>query len=99
MMVKNKARTKLKYIERQNERTLDNRERKRIHMYDTRPWPSCIMIKITNCLNMYLPDNNIYHLYSTSTRAGEGAIYRYLSRQGKKAENIHETKSSGLFLS
>ena len=79
MMVKNKARTKLKYIERQNERsrTLDNRERKRIHMYVTRPWPSCIMIKITNCLNMYLPDNNIYYLYSTSTRVravGEGAI-------------------------
>ena len=38
-------------------------------------------------------------LYSTSTRPGEGAIYRYLSRQGKIAGDIHETKSSGLSLS
>ena len=38
-------------------------------------------------------------LHSTSTRPGEGAIYRYLSRQGKIAGDIHETKSSGLFLS
>ena len=36
---------------------------------------------------------------STSTRPGEGAIYRYLSRQGKIAGDIHETKSSGLSLS
>ena len=34
----------------------------------------------------------------TSTRPGEGAIYRYLSRQGKIAGDIHETKSSGLSL-
>ena len=39
------------------------------------------------------------HVYSTSTRPGEGAIYRYLSRQGKIAGDIHETKSSGLSLS
>ena len=38
-------------------------------------------------------------LYSTSTRAGEGAIYRYLSRQGKIAGDIQETKSSGLSIS
>ena len=38
-------------------------------------------------------------IYSTSTRPGEGAIYRYLSRQGKIAGDIHETKSSGLSLS
>ena len=38
-------------------------------------------------------------LYSTSTRPGEGAIYRYFSRQGKIAGDIHETKSSGLSLS
>ena len=38
-------------------------------------------------------------LYSTSTRPGEGAIYRYLSRKGKIAGDIHETKSSGLSLS
>ena len=38
-------------------------------------------------------------VYSTSTRPGEGAIYRYLSRQGKIAGDIHETKSSGLSLS
>ena len=38
-------------------------------------------------------------LYSTSTHPGEGAIYRYLSRQGKIAGDIHETKSSGLSLS
>ena len=38
-------------------------------------------------------------LYSTSTRPGEGAIYRYLSRQGKIAGDIHETKSRGLSLS
>ena len=31
-------------------------------------------------------------VYSTSTRAGEGAICRYLSRQGKIVEDIHETK-------
>ena len=38
-------------------------------------------------------------IHSTSTRPGEGAIYRYLSRQGKIAGDIHETKSSGLSLS
>ena len=38
-------------------------------------------------------------IYSTSTRPGEGAIYRYLSRQGKIAGDIHETKSSGVSLS
>ena len=38
-------------------------------------------------------------LYSTSTRPGEGAIYRCLSCQGKIAGDIHETKSSGLSLS
>ena len=38
-------------------------------------------------------------LYSTSTRPGEGAIYQYLSRQGKIAGDIHETKSIGLSLS
>ena len=37
-------------------------------------------------------------LYSTSTRPGEGAYYRYVSRQGKIAGDIHETKSSGLSL-
>ena len=42
---------------------------------------------------------NEYSLHSTSTRPGEGAIYRYLSRQGKIAGDIHETKSSGLSLS
>ena len=41
----------------------------------------------------------IFPVYSTSTRPGEGAIYRYLSRQGKIAGDIHETKSSGLSLS
>ena len=44
-------------------------------------------------------DWGIKLLYSTSTRPGEGAIYRYLSRQGKIAGDIHETKSSGLSLS
>ena len=43
--------------------------------------------------------NLVEVIYSTSTRAGEGAICRYLSRQGKIAEDIHETKSSGIFLS
>ena len=42
---------------------------------------------------------NDWVVYSTSTRPGEGAIYRYLSRQGKIAGDIHETKSSGLSLS
>ena len=32
------------------------------------------------------------YIYSTSTRPGEGAIYRYLSRQGKIAGDIHEGK-------
>ena len=37
-------------------------------------------------------------LLSTLTCPGEGAIYRYLTRQGKIAGDIHETKSSGLSL-
>ena len=50
---------------------------------------------ITDCMHTA----RIAMLYSTSTRPGEGAIYRYLSRQGKIAGDIHETKSSGLSLS
>ena len=56
-----------------------------------------------NCEH-YITSTSVQHLYglliySTSTRPGEGAIYRYLSRQGKIAGDIHETKSSGLSLS
>ena len=43
--------------------------------------------------------NMIKVIHSTSTRPGEEAIYQYLSRQGKIAGDIHETKSSGLSLS
>ena len=46
-----------------------------------------------------LQGDTLASIYSTSTRPGEGAIYRYLSRQGKIAGDIHETKSSGLSLS
>ena len=47
----------------------------------------------------HMANISISFVYSTSTRPGEGAIYRYLSRQGKIAGDIHETKSSGLSLS
>ena len=57
--------------------------------------------KLSNNKRFKTPINQAIktRLYSTSTRAGEGAICRYLSRQGKIAEDIHETKSSGIFLS
>ena len=56
----------------------------------TKPWARC------EWKNNHLPVKYYIMLYSTSTRPGEGAIYRYLSRQGKIAGDIHETKSSGL---
>ena len=56
-----------------------------------------------NCQNISNPDREITtgikyrrRIYSTSTRAGEGAIFWYLSRKGKIAGDIHETKSSGI---
>ena len=53
-------------------------------------------LHVMRILRTYL----LLHIYySTSTLAGEGAIYLYLSQQAKIVGNIHETKSSGLFLS
>ena len=59
---------------------------------------SCVKISV---YGIFLKNFIVFNhcLYSTSTRPGEGAIYRYLSRRGKIAGVIQETKSSGLSLS
>ena len=64
-------------------------------------WKHAIWPDYLNTLRLMAWKHAIWptFLYSTSTRPGEGAIYRYLSHQGKIAGDIHETKSSGLSLS
>ena len=64
-------------------------------------WKHAIWPDYLNTLRLMAWKHAIWptFLYSTSTHPGEGAIYRYLSRQGKIAGDIHETKSSGLSLS
>ena len=56
-------------------------------------------VVISGHVTRHVVDFSNYTDFSTSTRPGEGAIYRYLSRQGKIAGDIHETKSSELSLS
>ena len=64
-------------------------------------WKHAIWPDYLNTLRLMAWKHAIWptFLYSTSASPGEGAIYWYLSRQGKIAGDIHETKSSGLSLS